>query len=54
MNPKVLVIDDEPDALELVRLNLSNAGYTVLASSDGAIVGLVTTTDILRYVERLG
>jgi CBS domain-containing protein len=22
--------------------------------SDGAIVGLVTTTDILRYVERLG
>lgn len=33
--PKVLVVDDEPDALELVRFNLQAAGLEVLAAEDG-------------------
>src|SRR5262249_12300312 len=35
MKPKVLVIDDEPDALELIRVNLSNAGFAVTTAEDG-------------------
>jgi two-component system phosphate regulon response regulator PhoB len=33
--PKILVVDDEPDILELVRLNLAREGYEVLAASTG-------------------
>lgn len=32
---KILVIEDDMDNLELVRLLLSNAGHEVLAASDG-------------------
>jgi DNA-binding response OmpR family regulator len=32
----ILVADDEPDVLQLVTTSLKNAGYTVLARSDGA------------------
>jgi len=35
MKPKVLVVDDEPDALELVKVNLTSAGLDVLTASDG-------------------
>jgi DNA-binding response OmpR family regulator len=35
-NPKILVIDDEPDALELVTFNLRNAGFGVVTAADGA------------------
>ena len=35
MNAKILVVDDEPDALELVRFNLKNAGFDVVTAADG-------------------
>lgn len=33
--PKILVVDDEPDALELIGFNLRNAGYEVVTADDG-------------------
>ena len=33
---RILVVDDEPDAVELVSFNLKNAGFEVVAASDGA------------------
>lgn len=35
MKQKILVVDDEPDALELIEYNLRNAGYDVIRASDG-------------------
>lgn len=35
MKPKILVVDDEPDAVELVTFNLRNAGFDVLTAADG-------------------
>ncbi|MGH9013407.1 MAG: response regulator transcription factor [Acidimicrobiia bacterium] len=32
----VLVVDDEPDVLELIRVNLPVAGHRVILASDGA------------------
>src|SRR5256885_1423686 len=34
--PKILVVDDEPDAVELVEFNLRSAGYEVVKAGDGA------------------
>ena len=34
--PKLLVVDDEPDAVELLEFNLRNAGYDVVSAEDGA------------------
>lgn len=36
MKPKILVVDDEPDALELAGFNLKRAGFDVISASDGA------------------
>lgn len=36
MKPKILIVDDEPDALELVEFNLRGAGFDVIAAADGA------------------
>ena len=36
MNTKVLVVDDEPDALELIDYNLRGAGYQVFTAANGA------------------
>lgn len=36
MKRTVLIVDDEPDATELVSYNLTQAGYSVLAAKDGA------------------
>ena len=36
MKPKILVVDDEPDALELIEVNLKAAGYDVVKAADGA------------------
>jgi two-component system phosphate regulon response regulator PhoB len=36
MKPKILVVDDEPDALELVDFNLRRAGFDVVTAGDGA------------------
>jgi len=33
--PRVLVVDDEPDALELLQAFLEAKGYEVLTASDG-------------------
>lgn len=35
MKPKILVVDDEPDAVELIEFNLKSAGYDVVTAADG-------------------
>jgi two-component system phosphate regulon response regulator PhoB len=35
MKPKILVVDDEPDAVELIQFNLKSAGFDVVTASDG-------------------
>jgi DNA-binding response OmpR family regulator len=35
MKPKILVVDDEPDAVELIEFNLKSAGYDVVTATDG-------------------
>jgi len=35
MRPKILVVDDEPEAVELVEFNLKQAGYDVSTACDG-------------------
>jgi two-component system phosphate regulon response regulator PhoB len=35
MKPKILVVDDEPDALEVLGFKLKEAGYTPLLAKDG-------------------
>ena len=36
MKPKILVVDDEPDVVQLVEYNLKAAGYDVVSAADGA------------------
>jgi len=36
MKPKILVVDDEPDALDLIEFNLRAAGLEVITAADGA------------------
>ena len=35
MKQKILVVDDEPDAVELLEVNLKRAGYEVVSAHDG-------------------
>jgi len=35
VKPKILVVDDEPDIIELVEFNLKQAGYAVSTATDG-------------------
>lgn len=35
VKPKILVVDDEPDALELIEFNLKGAGFEVVTAADG-------------------
>ncbi len=37
MKQKILVVDDEPDAVELIAFNLKAAGYDVVTADDGAV-----------------
>lgn len=36
MKQKILVVDDEPEAVELVEFNLRQAGFAVVTAADGA------------------
>src|SRR5215471_4011098 len=45
VKPKILVVDDEPEAVELVEFNLKGAGFDVATASDGA--------EALRQASRL-
>ena len=36
MKPKILVVDDEPEAVELVEFNLKQSGYAVTTAGNGA------------------
>jgi phosphate regulon transcriptional regulator PhoB len=36
MKSKILVVDDEPDAVELIEFNLKSAGFEVVSANDGA------------------
>jgi two-component system phosphate regulon response regulator PhoB len=36
VKPRILVVDDEPEAVELVEFNLKQAGYAVMTAADGA------------------
>ncbi|NLH73846.1 MAG: response regulator transcription factor [Verrucomicrobia bacterium] len=36
MKEKILVVDDEPDAVELIEFSLKQAGYDVITAADGA------------------
>ena len=35
IKPKILIVDDEPDALELIGFNLKRAGFDIIAAADG-------------------
>lgn len=35
VKPRILVVDDEPDVLELISFNLKAAGYDVVSAADG-------------------
>jgi DNA-binding response OmpR family regulator len=35
MKPKILVVDDEPDAVEMLEFNLKSNGYDVVTAADG-------------------
>ena len=34
-NIKILLVDDEPDIIEIIRFNLEQKGYTIFTASDG-------------------
>lgn len=36
VRPKILVVDDEPEAVELIEFNLKEAGFDVITAADGA------------------
>lgn len=36
VRPKILVVDDEPEAVELVEFNLKQSGFDVVTAADGA------------------
>jgi DNA-binding response OmpR family regulator len=36
VKPKILVVDDEPEAIELLEFNLRKAGFEVVTAADGA------------------
>ena len=36
VKPRILVVDDEPEIIELVEFNLKQAGYAVTTAADGA------------------
>lgn len=35
MKPRILIVEDEPDAMEMIAFNIESAGYLVLKAADG-------------------
>ncbi len=35
MKPKILIVDDEPDAVEMIEFNLKSNGFEVVSAADG-------------------
>jgi CBS domain-containing membrane protein len=54
MKTRVMTVAPDTTIKDAAHLMADKKIGCVPVVSDGAIVGLVTTTDILRYVERLG
>jgi len=54
MRKRVITVTPETSIEDAARLMADKKIGCLPVVSDGAIVGLMTTTDILRYVERLG
>jgi CBS domain-containing membrane protein len=54
MKKRVVTVTPETSIKDTAHLMADKKIGCVPVVTDGAIVGLVTTTDILRYVERLG
>ncbi|HEX9661260.1 MAG TPA: CBS domain-containing protein [Candidatus Binatia bacterium] len=54
MKKRVVTVTPETSIKDAAHLMADKKIGCVPVVRDGAIVGLVTTTDILRYVERLG
>ena len=54
MKKRVVTVAPETSIKDAAHLMADKKIGCLPVVSDGAIVGLVTTTDILRYVERLG
>jgi CBS-domain-containing membrane protein len=54
MKKRVVTVTPETSIKDAAHLMADKKIGCVPVVTDGAIVGLVTTTDILRYVERLG
>jgi CBS domain-containing protein len=54
MKKKVVTVAPETKIKDAAHLMANKKIGCVPVVSDGTLVGLVTTTDILRYVERLG
>jgi len=46
MKQKILIVEDEPEAVELVEFNLKQAGFEVIAAADGA-TALQKTRELL-------
>lgn len=54
MKTRILTVEPDTEIREAARLMATKKIGCLPVVSDGALVGLVTTTDILRYVEGLG
>ena len=50
MKQKILVVDDESEAVELVEFNLKQAGFEVVTAADGeeAVKGFVKAGGVRR------
>lgn len=46
VKPKILVVDDEPDALELIEFNLKSSGLDVLTAADGETALALARTQV--------
>ena len=50
MRPKILVVDDEPEAVELIEFNLKQAAFDVLTAADGSEALKKARTSLPRLI----